>query len=480
MSDDQGGQPYHPPTPTYPARAAEPSHTAAIPINDTAHLPPYAPPSRTSMPTQAPSGGPAGTGGANQAFGPPVPSAEPMAGGAFPAASFGAPPASVVPGHPGAQPPSQPPAQPPVGTAGFGDVTRPAPTPPSGKGGRAARTLGVAALALICGFGGGFAGQKLAANDADTQPAGVAQDGQVAKIAAKVLPSVVTLKVTGSTGGGTGSGFVIDNDGHVLTNNHVVALGADGGKIEAILSNGDRVPATIVGRDVSYDLAVVKLDRTNVPPIPFGKSSLMAVGDPVMAVGAPLGLQSTVTTGIISALNRPVTPGSGDETSYINALQTDAAINPGNSGGPLLNLSGEVIGVNSAIARIPGSSSGTGGSIGLGFAIPGDQAKRIADELIKNGRATHPLIGVQVDRNSDGSGARVSSDADAITKGSPADKAGLRPGDLITQFDGRRIDTADELIVGIRSHAVGDTVTLRVERNGKVFDVKMTLQGDNS
>ncbi len=161
-----------------------------------------------------------------------------------------------------------------------------------------------------------------------------------------------------------------------------------------VLSNGDTEKATIVGRDLSYDLAVLKIARTGLTPLQLGPSSKVVVGDQVIAVGAPLGLDQTVTSGIVSALNRPVTPGNGGETSYINAIQTDAAINPGNSGGPLLDLNGKVIGVNSAIARVPGTGGTTGGSIGLGFAIPSDQARRTADQLIATGKATHPIIGV--------------------------------------------------------------------------------------
>ena len=196
-------------------------------------------------------------------------------------------------------------------------------------------------------------------------------------------------------------------------------------------------------------------------------------------MGAPLGLDQTVTTGIVSALNRPVTPGGGgNESSYINAIQTDAAINPGNSGGPLLDLNGKVIGINSAIARVPGTGGTTGGSIGLGFAIPSDQARRTADQLIATGKATHPVIGVSLDNTFSGDGAQVSSASDAITAGGPAAKAGVQPGDVITGFEGKRIRTPDQLIVSIRSRAVGDTVTLSVERDGKQIDLKMTLEAE--
>jgi len=213
---------------------------------------------------------------------------------------------------------------------------------------------------------------------------------------------VVTIKVTGSTAEGTGSGFVLRKDGYILTNNHVVAVAAKTGKITVLFSDGKSTDATIVGRDESYDLAVIRVDRHNLPLLALGVSSTVVVGDPVIAVGAPLGLDSTVTSGIVSALNRPVTAGGpgASSASFINAIQTDAAINPGNSGGPLLDMAGRVIGVNSAIARVAGSDSplgGLSGNIGVGFAIPSDQARKTAEQLIADGKATHPVIGVSLD-----------------------------------------------------------------------------------
>jgi putative serine protease PepD len=250
------------------------------------------------------------------------------------------------------------------------------------------------------------------------------------------------------------------------------------GDIEVVLSNGDTEKATIVGRDASYDLAVLKIGRTDLTPLTLGPSDKVVVGDQVIAVGAPLGLDQTVTTGIVSALNRPVTPGEGDEASYINAIQTDAAINPGNSGGPLLDLNGKVIGVNSAIARVPGTSGAIGGSIGLGFAIPSDQARRTADQLIATGKATHPIIGVSLSRTFTGDGAQVVDAAGAVTAGGPAAKAGVKAGDVIIGFDGKRIRTPDQLIVSIRARAVGDTVSLKVERDGQELELRMTLEAD--
>ena len=297
----------------------------------------------------------------------------------------------------------------------------------------------------------------------------------VAGIAQRVLPSVVSINTRSATGGGTGSGFVFDSNGYILTNNHVIAGVADGnGTLRVTLNNGDVYDGTIIGRDASYDLAIVKIAATNLPALKFGDSDKVAVGDSVIAVGSPLGLSGTVTLGIISAKNRPVTAGdSGTESSFINALQTDAAINPGNSGGPLVDATGSVIGVNSAIASL-GSTSQTG-SIGLGFAIPINQAKKTAEQLIKSGKATYPVLGVSLDMNFTGVGALVAKSSSAILAGGPADKAGLRAGDIIINFEGKAINSPEELIVDIRAKNVGDKVTLTYSRDGKEVTVSLTL-----
>ncbi|MEO7753675.1 MAG: trypsin-like peptidase domain-containing protein [Terracoccus sp.] len=344
----------------------------------------------------------------------------------------------------------------------------------------------VVGLCLLSGLVGGVGSQLLTdrihlggSSLPEPGPGATARPaGSVANIAATALPSVVTIKVSADVGSDTGSGFVIDTRGHVLTNNHVVGNAANGGEIEVVLSNGDSEMATIVGRDVSYDLAVLKMKRTDLTPLTLGASAGVVVGDQVIAVGAPLGLEQSVTTGIVSALNRPVVPGAGNEQSYMNAIQTDAAINPGNSGGPLLDMAGEVIGVNSAIARVPGTTSATGGSIGLGFAIPSDQARRTADQLIATGKAIHPIIGVNLDRTFAGEGAQVITGAGAVTAGGPAAAAGVQAGDLIVGFEGKRMRNADQLIVSIRARAVGDTVTLTVERDGATVDLTMKLGAD--
>ncbi|MEN9381049.1 MAG: hypothetical protein RIR99_883 [Actinomycetota bacterium] len=302
--------------------------------------------------------------------------------------------------------------------------------------------------------------------------------GSVADIAQRVLPSVVSISAESSSGGGTGTGFVIDSTGYILTNNHVIAdAAADGGDIEVQLNDGTILQASIIGRDSSYDLAVLKVNQTGLTALTFGDSDDVAVGDSVIAIGSPLGLSGTVTLGIVSAKDRAVTAGeSAGDSSFINAIQTDAAINPGNSGGPLVNSAGAVIGVNSAIATLGSSSlSSQSGSIGLGFAIPINQARKTAEQLIKNGKATYPVVGVSVDMQYAGDGAKIADTSNAILPGGPASKAGLRAGDLIVKFDGRTITTPEELIVAIRSKNVGDKVVIEYKRAGKPFTTSLTL-----
>ena len=422
--------------------------------------------------------------------------ADDVEGGALPSTGPGIPAPMAAPGPSHAYGSYAPPTAPaaasespspmaavdyPVAVPGTGS-----PAPRRRRRRRVGLVAAVLALCLVSGFLGAMASQLLVdrinlsgAELPQPGPGATARpSGSVANIAATALPSVVTIKVGGDGQEGTGSGFVIDAKGHILTNNHVVAGAADGAEIEVVLSNGDTERATIVGRDGGYDLAVLKIRRTDLQALVLGESDKVVVGDQVIAVGAPLGLEQTVTTGIVSALNRPVSPGAGDEASYMNAIQTDAAINPGNSGGPLLDMSGQVIGVNSAIARVPGTSGATGGNIGLGFAIPSDQARRTAEQLITTGKATHPVIGVMLDRTFNGEGAQVVDERDAVTPGGPAAKAGIKPGDVIIAFEGKRVRTPDALIVAIRARAVGDTVTLTVERDGKEIDLKMVLEAD--
>ena len=306
----------------------------------------------------------------------------------------------------------------------------------------------------------------------DTNPS------SVASIAKKLLPSVVTLNVAGGTATGTGSGVVIRTDGYILTNNHVVAVAANGGTITADFYQGKQgITAAIVGRDPKTDLAVVKVNATNLPAATLGQSSSLVVGDPVVALGAPLGLSSTVTSGIVSALDRnvEVPDESGGRGLLIGAIQTDAAINPGNSGGPLVDAKAQVIGINSAIAAAPGSSGSTGGNIGVGFAIPIDYARSIADEIIRTGHATHPYVGVTA-RPENGSGNAGGAKILSVVPDGPADKAGLRQDDVITKVDGKTIDGVDGLVAATRLHKVGDVVSVTYQRDGKDRTVRMTLQ----
>ena len=309
-------------------------------------------------------------------------------------------------------------------------------------------------------------------NDGD-RPA-VVVDGSVASVAAAVQPAVVELSVKGAQSAGTGSGFVISSDGYIITNNHVAGIGADG-QITVTFADGTSEKGKLVGANAGFDLAVVKVDRTDLPTVPLGSSADLQVGEPVVAIGSPLGLSGTVTSGIISALNRPVTAGGEGETAFINAIQTDAAINPGNSGGPLVNMQGEVIGVNSAIATM-GSLGGEAGSIGLGFAIPVDVAKRISKEIIQTGTSTTPVIGVQLDMTFTDDGAKIAT----VTEGGPSQAAGVEVGDIVTKIDGSPVADATALIVAIRSHAPGDTVTLTIDRGGKTVTVPITLDAMKS
>ena len=293
----------------------------------------------------------------------------------------------------------------------------------------------------------------------------------ISALAAKVLPSVVSISIRKGSLGGAGTGFVIRSDGYVLTNNHVVEGVANGGSLRVSFNDGKTVNGKIVGRDSAYDLAVIKVDLKGLSALQFGDSDKVQVGDSVIAIGSPLGLAGTVTSGIISAKDRAVTAGSGNsESSFINALQTDAAINPGNSGGPLVDKSGAVIGVNSAIATLDSSSSQTG-SIGLGFAIPINQARRTAEQLIKTGKSSHPIMGVSLDTRYTDGGARVAE----VLAGSPAAKAGIVIGDTIIEIDGKTVENADELIVAIRAKQPGDSVKLLLLANGSKRTVKVVL-----
>ena len=311
-------------------------------------------------------------------------------------------------------------------------------------------------------------GAQPTASGVPTRPA-----GSVSAVAARILPSVVSLEVARGSGGDTGSGIVISDAGYILTNNHVVAPALDGGRLSVVFADKHKVRGEIVGRDQVADLAVVRVRGVHgLRPAVLGSSARLAVGDPVVAVGSPLGLAGTVTSGIVSALDRPVAAGGADGRTaddIIDAIQTDAAINPGNSGGPLVDAAGAVIGVNSAIATLTGDSlSGQGGSIGLGFAIPIDQAKRIAQQIITQGYSTHAIIGVRLDPSYPGNGAKIAASpgGPGVTPGGPAARAGLHAGDVIVEVDGQQITTADELVVAIRKHVPGEQLTLTYVRDG--------------
>ena len=321
-----------------------------------------------------------------------------------------------------------------------------------------------------------------------TDPAAAQSGKTVQDIYRQEGRGVVFIQSEGVTGGenafgeqqqgtATGSGFVVDKDGTIITNAHVV----DGASKVTVSfeEGGDAIDAAVKGVDDDADIAVLKInpEGRDLTVLPLGDSSQLSVGDPVVAIGNPFGLQRTVTTGIVSALQRQVDAPSGFPISDV--IQTDASINPGNSGGPLLDMNGKVIGVNSAIARIPGTSTdSTGGNIGVGFAIPSDQAAKTAQQLITTGKADHPALGVQVDRSYTGDGAKLASGG--VQAGSAAAQAGLKEGDVITEFEGKRVTDADALIVAIRARSVGDTVSMKVQRGNQTVDVRMTLQSASS
>ncbi|MGW8761867.1 S1C family serine protease [Streptomyces sp. NPDC055815] len=369
------------------------------------------------------------------------------------------------------------------------------PPQPAKKSRKGLAVAGALVFALVTGVIGGGIGAYVERNGGITTvelPQAEAGDtdrapDSVAGIAASALPGVVTLHVKGNGSSGTGTGFVLDTKGHILTNNHVVDGAASSGDISVTFSSGETARARLIGKDTGYDLAVVQVTGVSgLKPLPLGNSDNVRVGDPVVAIGAPFDLSNTVTSGIISAKERPITAGGekgdGSDISYVDALQTDAPINPGNSGGPLLDSKARVIGINSAIRAAGDGESGSGGqagSIGLGFAIPINQGKRVAEELINTGKATHPVIGVSLDMQFQGDGARVGEkgkDGSAsVTAGGPAAKAGLRPGDVITKVDGQRVHNGEELIVKIRAHRPGDKLELTLTRNGKELTKTLTL-----
>jgi len=292
----------------------------------------------------------------------------------------------------------------------------------------------------------------------------------IADVAERVRPAVVSIRGAGSEA--QGSGFVVSTAGYVVTNDHVVQrIGAE--RVRVAFPDGSSSAATVVGRSPSYDITVLRVSSGGGTALVLGDSALVLPGDTAVAIGSPLGLEGTVTAGIISAVNRPVVAGvvQGD-AAYVSALQTDAPINPGNSGGPLVNSRAEVIGVTSADLSLDGSG-GQSGSIGLGFAIPVNEVKRVVGEIIATGQSTTPIIGVSVDSRYGGDGALVES----VTAGGPADSAGVEAGDVITGIDGDPVGDSAELIAGIRRHAPGERITVTVRTNGATREVQIVLAG---
>lgn len=341
--------------------------------------------------------------------------------------------------------------------------------------------------ALVAGLGGGLLGGAAVLGTASvTDPDPLpelgaappldARNRSVATVAQEVLPSTVQVRVRNGTGsdgtGATGSGFVVDRQRHVITNNHVVAVAEEDGVIDVVDVEGRVHRAEVVGRSPVYDIAVLSVaSKRGLQPAALGSSQRMHVGDTVVAIGSPLGLTSTVTSGIVSALDRPVTTGTADVSSFINAVQTDAAINPGNSGGPLVNMRGQVVGVNSAIATTGGVVGGQSGNIGVGFAIPMEQVRITARQILATGRAQYPVIGASVDTREASTGAVVTE----VPAGSPAAEAGIRSGDRIVAVEDTRVTDGISLIVAIRSHRPGDRVAMTLFRDGEQRTVDVTL-----
>lgn len=354
---------------------------------------------------------------------------------------------------------------------------------------KALLTLGAVAVAigLVAGLLGGviglFAGEStsaLTSRKVTLQSAGGGEiaTGQIGKVVDSVMPAMVTVRAWVGDSGSSGSGVVIDGAGYIVTNNHVISLAANdkSGKanLQVVFSDNTRVPAQIVGRDVKSDLAVLKVDVKNLSVIQLGDSKDVKVGDDVLAIGSPLGLEKTVTSGIVSALNRPVKVGGEgtDTNATLDAVQTDAAINHGNSGGALVDMQGRLVGINTAI------KSESGGSVGLGFAIPVNQVKRISQGLIRDGQVHHPRLGVsaktKIVANDVMSGAAVAD----VQADSPASKAGIVEGDVIVKVGDREVTGPEELTVAVQSHEIGQTVNVRLIRDGREVDVPVTLESD--
>jgi putative serine protease PepD len=437
----------------------------------------------------------------------PPPSYGPPAAAFGPAPSFGPPPADFGPAYPvegahtvgsvyppGGPYPAAPTSEPPTSEPDAAGASRP-------RVGRVVLVTAVVAAVVGGGVGAGVVAiadhhnrtSSAAINFTTTAAPAARLDGSITAAAAKISPSVVTINVTSQTEQDTGSGIILRTDGYVLTNNHVIANAAGGaGTLTVTLADGRVVSGTIVGQDPSDDLAVVKVSASGLTAATFASSSSLVVGQSVVAVGAPLGLSDTVTSGIVSNTARPVQTGdSSSDQAVFNAVQTDAAINPGNSGGPLVNLNGDVVGVNAAIASdqssgglsVPGQPQSQAGNIGIGFAIPSDEAGRIAAELIATGKATHAIIGVTVKGDSTTQSptqGTAGATVDLVTAGGPAAAAGIKPGDVVTQVNAQRIGSADDLIAAIRSFAPAQKVTITFLRGTAQRSVTVTLGAASS
>jgi putative serine protease PepD len=378
----------------------------------------------------------------------------------------------------------------------------PADARPRGRSGRAKFAAAVVATSLLVGGAAGVGGAaawdawqpdessgstpttRTTSQVVDT-PDRAAADGTVAQVAQEVLPSVVKIDVSNGQESGSGSGIVLSSDGQILTNNHVVEVAGDSGSISVSFNDGSSAPAKILGTDPLTDTAVIQAEGVDgLTPATIGKSSDLQVGEGVVAIGSPFGLESTVTSGIVSALDRPVDVGSdaeGNSTTY-PAIQTDAAINPGNSGGPLVDLDGNLVGINSSIRTSSSSASEQGGSIGLGFAIPIDEVMPIVEQMINGETPTHARLGISVSDIANQSGAEVTEGAaiQDVTNGSTADSAGLQQGDVITKVDDQLIAGADSLVATIRSYRPGDEVTVTFERDGDTQTARLELDSDAS
>ncbi|MFD4325427.1 S1C family serine protease [Nocardioides sp. NPDC058538] len=409
------------------------------------------------------------------------------------------PPAPAGPTQPPAGPFAPPPAQTSVMPAVPGTPGAPGAPIKKRAAGRTGLVAAVLAGALVAGGAAGIGGAAVygALNGEDSigganTPANSqvvdakAPEGSIEKVSAKVLPSVVKIEVTSQQGSGSGSGVVISSDGTILTNNHVVELAANGGTVTVDFNDGTSASAEVLGTDPLTDTAVIKTKGVSgLTPITIGKSSNLTVGQSVVAIGSPFGLDSTVTTGIVSALDRPVNVGvdqSGAATVY-PAVQTDAAINPGNSGGALVDLNGNLVGINASIRSGGGATSEDAGSIGIGFAIPIDEIRPIVDQLEKGEQATHAQFGISVSdapAAQNGQTSVTGAQVQEVGEGSTAKKAGLEKGDIITKVDDHVITGSDSLVATVRSYRPDDEVEVSWSRNGEEQTAKVTLDSDAS